>query len=240
MSALPPGEPDPPFWPELAGVLLSEQTVSDLLDVIVNLAISAVHGADSASVSVLTGDGPRFQTSTASSPTVRHIDEAQYERAEGPCVEAIRTNQEVTVNLPVERWPRFSGPATDAGIRSVWSLPLSVGRRAIGALNLYFTTEQPGDDHYVSAARKLASQAAVVLANAASLANSQMVNRNLEQALENRDLIGQAKGMLMADQGVNADEAFDMLRRASQHSGRKLREIAAEVVSRLGLPQGQA
>jgi transcriptional regulator with GAF, ATPase, and Fis domain len=222
--------------PELAGVFLSEQSVSDVLDVIVTLALSVVRGADGASVSVRTGDGPRFQTTSASSPTVRHIDEAQYERAEGPCVEAIRTNQEVIVTLPVERWPLFSGPATDAGMRSVWSLPLTVGRGAIGALTLYSTAEQPWDDIDNSAARRLASQAAVVLANASSLASSQIVNHNLQQALENRDLIGQAKGLLMARQGLTADEAFDILRRASQHSGRKLRDIASEVVSRRGLP----
>ena len=66
--------------------------------------------------------------------------------------------------------------------------------------------------------------------------SAELTNRHLQTALEHRDVIGQAKGILMARRAVTADEAFDLLRRASQHNGRKLRDVAADVVARYGPP----
>ncbi|MGA3220675.1 MAG: GAF and ANTAR domain-containing protein [Acidimicrobiales bacterium] len=240
MSGTLPGPGAPQFLSELAGVLLAEQNLSDLLGIIVNLAASAIDEVDGASVSMVVHDRRRFETTNASSLVIRDIDEAQYERAEGPCVEAIRTGREVSISLPTPRWPQFSERAVRAGMRSVWSLPLTVKEQTTGALNLYSSHHEPWAGTAAPAARGLAGQAAVVLANAASLANAETTNNHLQEALESRDMIGQAKGILMARQKVSANEAFDILRRASQTSGRKLRDIAAEVVSRLERPQEPA
>jgi GAF domain-containing protein len=239
VSDLPVSTAAPQFLPELAGLLLAGQTVSDLLDVVVNLAVSVISEVDGASVSVVVGDGPQFETSNASSLTVRDIDEAQYEQAQGPCVEAIRTSHEVSISLPADQWPQFSARAEMAGMRSVWSLPLVAGEQTTGALNLYSTLARGWDVGAATTARGLAGQAAVVLASAVSLANAELANHHLQQALENRDVIGQAKGIIMVQEGVTAGEAFDVLRRASQRSGRKLRDIAGEVVSRLQDRPGQ-
>jgi GAF domain-containing protein len=230
----PEGPAGAPWLPELAGLPLSEQTVSDLLDMVVALAVSAVEGVDEASVSVLVSEGHRFETANASSALVRAVDEAQYQQADGPCVEAIRSGQEVPINLPAERWPHFSGQAVRAGMASVWSLPLKAGDRTTGALNLYSKGDRLWDGPAAAVARALAAQGGVVLANATSLAGSELVNRQLELALDSRDVIGQAKGIIMAREGVSADEAFDILRRASQRTGAKLRDIAGEVVAQLG------
>jgi GAF domain-containing protein len=238
VSGAPPGPGAPQFLAELAEVLLSEQNVSDVLGIIVNLAASALDEVDGASVSMVVQGRERFETTNASSIVVRDIDQAQYERAEGPCVEAIRTGREVRTSLPVERWPRFSERAVMAGMRSVWSLPLTVKDRTTGALNLYSSRGEPWAGTSTAVARGLAGQAAVVLANAASLASAETSNSHLQEALESRDIIGQAKGILMASQNLSANEAFDILRRASQSSGRKLRDIAAEVVDRLERPPG--
>jgi len=81
----------------------------------------------------------------------------------------------------------------------------------------------------------LAGQAAVVLANASTLMSAELSNRHLRDALESRDVIGQAKGILMARYGVSADRAFEDLRRASQGNGRKLRDVAEEVVGSISL-----
>jgi hypothetical protein len=221
------------FLPELAGLLLDEHTISGLLDLVVNLAASAIEGVAGASVSLLSRDGERLETTNASSSTVRSADAVQYQFRQGPCVETIRTGEEVRASLPDGRWPEFSEQALETGLRSIWSLPLRVGTLVTGALNLY-STDDPSwmVGAATRAARGLASQAAVVLANAASLASAQMTNRHLQEALESRDLIGQAKGILMAREGVDAEGAFGILRRESQRSGRKLRDIAAEVVER--------
>jgi GAF domain-containing protein len=228
------------FLPELAGLLLSEQSVIGLLDVVVNLAASGIEGVDEASVSLVVGSGPRFATTNASSPTIRTVDEAQYAEGQGPCVEAIRTGQEVSISLPEPRWADFSDAAMKAGVRSVWSLPLVPVDKSTGALNLYSKGERLWEGASRPAARGLARQAAVLLANAATLASAELANRHLQLALENRDVIGQAKGILMARRGVTADQAFDILRVSSQRSGRKLRDVAAEVVDRRGPVPGES
>ena len=219
------------FLPELAGLLLSEETVSGLLDVILNLAVSGIEGVAGASVSLVIRDGQEMETSNASSEVIREVDQAQYRGVGGPCVAAIQTGQEVSVAIPAPLWTAFSAQAARVGMQSVWSLPLAVRDRSIGALNLYSTAPPSWQLAVAGAARGLARQAAVVLANAAALMSAQMTNQHLQQALENRDLIGQAKGILMARESIGADEAFDILRRASQRSHRKLRDVAAQLIA---------
>lgn len=222
--------------PELAGLLLGEESVRGLLDVIVNLAPSAVGGVDGASVSLVVREGRQLETANASSELIRAVDEAQYQGREGPCVEAIRTGAEVKISFPGDRWPVFAERARGAGVRSVHSLPLHVRDRTTGALNLYSMSVDALEDGAVEAARALAAQASVVLANASALMSAELANQHLQEALASRDLIGQAKGILMAGQRISADQAFDVLRRRSQASGLKLRDIAAEVVGTLSAP----
>jgi GAF domain-containing protein len=222
---------------ELTGVLLSEETVAGLLDVIVNVAVSAVDGVDGASVSLLLSGEDRFETSNASSALIREIDEAQYEEQEGPCVHAIRTGKETSFSISDDQWPAFTARAAQGGVRSVWSLPLTVRERTTGALNLYALGGDPWAGTSRRVARALASQAAVVLANAATLMTAETANEHLRVAMETRDMIGQAKGVLMARQHMTADEAFDVLRRASQRTNRKLRDVAIDIVKQVTHPQ---
>jgi GAF domain-containing protein len=215
---------------ELSGLVLSEQTVDGLLEMIVGTAVSGLPNIDDASISLVIRDGGQFATVNASSAAIREVDEAQYKDDAGPCVQAIRTGKETMTELPSSSWPMFSDAALAAGFRAVWSIPLLLRARVMGALNLYLRTTDPQSDGVT--ARALARQATVVLANAASLMGAEAANRHLREALETRDLIGQAKGILMARESISADLAFDVLRRASQRSNRKLREIAAEIVER--------
>lgn len=215
---------------ELAGLLLSEQTVSSLLELIGELALTAISDVDGSSITLMNPTG-RLETTTASSDTIRKIDEGQYQDGDGPCVTAIRTGDEVKITLPCDQWPNFSAPAVQAGMRSVHSLPLQVRDETIGALNLYSTQETPIHGTQAQAARDLARQAATVLTNAAALTNAELANEQLAQALATRDLIGQAKGILMARENIDADAAFDLLRRVSQRTGQKLKDIAVEVAA---------
>jgi GAF domain-containing protein len=176
--------------PQLSGLLLAEETVSGLLDAIVNLAVAAVDGLAGASVSLVLRDGERLETTSASSEAIRHVDQAQYAIRAGPCVEAIRTGQEVQLAMPTARWPEFGERATHAGARSVWSLPLVVRDRTTGALNLYSRRAQGWEQPVAGTARGLAGQATVVLANAVALMSAQLANQHLQAALESRDVIG--------------------------------------------------
>jgi GAF domain-containing protein len=218
---------------ELSGLLLGEQTVSDLLELVVQVAVVAGEAITGASVSLVVASGARLETVNASSPVIRAVDEVQYEGGSGPCVEAIRTGRETLFGLPGGRWAAFSEAAAAAGIGAVWSLPLVVRDRPMGALNLYSSEDAPWRAGNAGVQRALAAQAAVVLANAAALTSAELKSRHLEEALETRDVIGQAKGILMAREDIDGDAAFDMLRRASRRSNRKLRDVAGDVVAPL-------
>jgi GAF domain-containing protein len=224
------------FKAGLAEILLSEETVPGLLEVVVRLAEATVTGVDVASVTLVGHDGKRLKATGAGSAAVRAVDEVQFERGAGPSVQAVRTGREVGVPLPAPRWAAFSAAASALGFGSVRALPLRVRGRSLGTLNLYSLPGHSLGGPALTAARALAGQAAVVLAHASSLLSAQMANRHLLDALESRDVIGQAKGILMARYGVTADQAFDDLRRTSQHNGRKLRDVAADVVEALGPP----
>lgn len=226
------------FQRELARLLLSEETITSLLEIVVNLSVSSVRGVSGASVSLIVDDQGHLKTSNASSPDFREIDEGQYQDGLGPCVEAIRTGTETSIALPAPQWPIFSERAQLGGVTSVFSLPLQVRDETTGALNLYSIGGDSLSESATEVARSLAGHAAVVLANAATLASSELIRQHLEEALTSRDLIGQAKGILMAREAMTADEAFDVLRRASQRSNRKLRDIAVELVSNQDRPRG--
>ena len=113
---------------------------------------------------------------------------------------------------------------------STMSLPLVAHDQGLGALNLYSRTAGAFSDDDEQLGLVLAEQASVAVANAEVYWRTKELTDELEQALQSRDVIGQAKGILMAREGFNADQAFDVLRRASQRSNLKLREVAEEIV----------
>jgi GAF domain-containing protein len=199
-----------------------------VLDSIVNVALVGLPQLLAASVSAV-GAGHQLQTLAASSPEASSVDDIQYESG-GPCVEAMASGDEVRDHLPSVRWPSFSEAAVAAGFGSVWSLPVGLGDAPSACLNLYYESGDPWSESSSPLAKRLASQAGAVLANAKAFSQVEQLNSTLRKALETRTIIGQAQGVLMARQGIEADAAFDILRRASQRTNRKLRDIAAEIV----------
>lgn len=224
--------PAPPAV-DLGDVLFGEQTLDAVLDLVVSLARSGVRRADWVSVSLVSRALPdHLETRSATSEGVSAVDATQYATGQGPCVEAIRTGQKVHVVLSEEawRWADFVRDATELGAASVFSSPLHARDTVIGALNIYSSDASPFGADDQELALSFAGHASVVLANAAAFMTRELVNGQLKEALASRDLIGQAKGILMARKGCDADEAFDVLRRASQRVNRKLREVAQDVV----------
>lgn len=226
-------EPNSELFAEVARSLLSQQDVQHTLQRIVDLAVETIAGCDHAGISFL--KGRTGWTPAASDEISPLVDAIQYETSEGPCLDAIRTHEVFrTPDLGKEaRWPLFSTRAVqDTGVRSMMSFRLFVEGDTLGALNLYSQATDAFDDAAQAVGLVFAAHAAVALST--SLHDEQMA-----EALQSRDLIGQAKGMLMAREGVNADEAFDMLRRASQRLNVKLREVAAGIIASGSPPAGQ-
>jgi GAF domain-containing protein len=217
----------------MGAVLLHEQTVERILELVTELTDRVLTSADAVSVTLLR-DGDAY-TPNASEPVARDLDDTQYREGTGPCLDALRTGSAVNSSLLDDdarsRWPAFTAAAQEKGIAGIVSLPLAVGQRTLGALNTYSERPGPFGEQEVATASLLAQQAAAVLTNAMAFAQSLEQNEQLRAALDTRDLIGQAKGILMERQGCDADAAFDILRRASQRSNRKLRDVAAEIVS---------
>jgi GAF domain-containing protein len=132
------------------------------------------------------------------------------------------------------RWPAFAAAATGQGVLATLSLPLADENAVLGALNLYSTTVSTFDDRALEVACLFADQLGVAAANAMAYVEAYELSQQLQQAMESRAVIEQAKGILMAAQGCDADEAFRILVRASQNQNRKLRAIATEIVARRG------
>jgi transcriptional regulator with GAF, ATPase, and Fis domain len=214
---------------ETAQILFAAGGVVETLASVVDLAVATIDGCDYAGIFLAEGDGMTSPVHTG--PIVVAMDALQVLNGEGPCLEAVA--QQVIVYAEDlgsdQRWPQFCPEAKAAGIRSVLALPLADEARR-GALNLYA--------RYPSAFGVVDRGKAVILTSLATLAlsaahlheNEERRAENLHLALRTRELIGQAEGILMQRERINADEAFDILRRASQHLNRKLREVAQDLV----------
>jgi GAF domain-containing protein len=214
---------------ETAQTLFSAGSFTHTLASVVELAEATIEGCDFAGIFLVEGDV--VTTPARTSPTVTQIDALQHQTGEGPCLDAIRHRlvfyaDDLGSDL---RWPNFAPQATAAGIRSVLALPLSSDTQR-GVLNLYAT--YPAAFGVVDRAKAaiLASLAGLALSAAHSQEDQDRRAENLQAALITRQIIGEALGILMERERISGEQAFDILRRASQHLNIKLREVAQQLV----------
>ena len=161
----------------------------------------------------------------ATSDLAFRVDSFQYDSdSGGPCLDAYRRQQVFRIDSTTEdpRWPGFAQAAAEAGIMSTLSLPLVVAGDGLGALNIYCREENGFSEADEALARTFASYASVALANARVYWRTQRLADQLEEALSTRGIIEQAKGIIIAEQGCSADEAFQLLVTMSQRSHMKL------------------
>lgn len=221
----------------LTVALLNAPTVADVLAQVVTAAHRVVPGADLVSVTLRSTDG-FFHTPAETSAEAVALDHIQYRTGQGPCVEAARNPGPAQIrsdDLAGEpTWPLFGPEAARRGVHSVLSVALvpDAQPRFSGALNIY--SRRPGalapDAH--EPALLVATHASLALASTAAVTRADLVTAQLHQAIESRDVIGQAKGILMQRRGITADEAFDVLRRASQDLNVKLADVARTLATR--------
>lgn len=201
-----------------------ETSISTTLERIVQTSVEVVEHCDMAGVSLVT-DG-EIRTMAATDETLRVIDQLQFEMSEGPCLDALFTDDRVLSNdlASDPRW-RTWGPAmeTRVGMCSVLSYRLATRRDTLGALNLYAAKVDAFDSDDVFEGEVLAAHTSVVLA--ATLKEEQ-----LHRALESRTVIGQATGRLIERFGLDADQAFAVMRRVSQNHNIKLHALAEHLV----------
>jgi GAF domain-containing protein len=194
------------------------------------LASHSLPSVSQASIS-LSRDGTVF-TSNATDALAVKADQAQYD-TDGPCVLAIRSAEQHMVRVPedTEHWPEFSAVVLDSGMHSVLSTPLQTGEETIGALNLYSSSLEGFDGEEQLLATEFARHTSILLSNAIAFTTTNALAENLREALSSRETIGIATGLLMSEASRSRQAAFDILRQASQRENRKLRDIAADLVT---------
>jgi hypothetical protein len=220
---------------QLSGLLIAEQTPETTLERVTGLVVEMVDHADGAGISLVRG---RVVESLAhTSDLQRQVDEIQTSSGQGPCLAAI--GDAATAVFQIDdmtrdrRWPTFAQKTAQLGVLSKLAFVLRVDTApsdVLGALNLYARNAYAFDAHDRAIGLIFANHAAVALANAQTHAADRLEVEQIHRALQTRDLIGQAKGMLMQRDGMSADEAFETLRTLSQRLNLKLRDIAQQVV----------
>jgi hypothetical protein len=216
---------------QLLGLLVEAPEIDAVLDKMVGLAAEVVTPAVACGVTVRR-DGRPFTAATSNELAAR-VDEMQYGSDEGPCLDALRHGVVVQVDdLSHEvRWDSYRPHAVAHGVRSSLSLPLTVEGETLAALNLYSVTPAVFGGPHRECAEAFADKSAAALTVSLRQVRHARVQYQLAEAMVSSSVIDQAIGILMGQQRCTATAAFDILRKASQHRNRKLREIAAELVT---------
>ncbi len=225
----PPVDPLTAFA-ELGRIDLGATDLPGALGRVAELAQRAVAAADAVSITLMSAGVAGTAAYTGNLALA--LDERQYDTGFGPCLDAAAAQ---TVNVIADmdseqRWPAFVAEAAAHGVCSSVSVGIPIRETVSGGLNLYSLERDAFDREAVLTARTFAGYAAVALANAHLYAATAALADQMSDAMASRAVIEQAKGVVIAQQRVTPDEAFEILARASQAANRKLRDIAQSIV----------
>jgi GAF domain-containing protein len=189
------------------------------LDAIARTAVETIGPAQYAGVN-LYENGKFMPQAVAGEPPLA-LDLLQQQTGTGPCIDASRDQATIRVDdITAEpRWPEYTKLALDLGVAGLLCVPLWVDDQQLGSVSLFATEQAAFTESHEYLARLFATQAALTLAEARR-------TEQMRQALANRDIIGQAKGILMERHRITANEAFAMLSERSQQVNRKLKDVA--------------
>ncbi len=215
---------------ELARSLQDEDDFEATLATMVNATLDLVPGAAEASISVV-GARRAISSHAPSSELPATVDRLQEKTGEGPCMDAAWEDKVVRVPdfSTEDRWPDFAPAAAQAGAQSMLSFQLWVEADNLGALNIYGNAPHAFDAESEQIGLLVAAHAAVAFADAQQISG-------LKEALATRDLIGQAKGILMERYKITDQRAFLLLARASSLTNTKLRGVAEHLTTTGNLP----
>jgi GAF domain-containing protein len=221
----------------LQAVLLGSERVEEFLTEVARAAAGIVGGDLACGVTVSATTSSRRLGATSDRFAAR-MDAIQYDIDDGPCLNCLRTNTVITVpDIATDtRWPAFSERGRAEGAGTSMSVPMVVAGFPVGALNLYARRSGALTEADQSRARHFADQAAGAVGLAIRLAASEDAARHLSIALQSRTAIDQAIGVLMGQARIGPDQAFEVMRRRSQHTNTKLRDVAAAVLADIARP----
>ena len=169
---------------------------------------------------------------------VDHLEELQVEHGEGPCSDAFEEKELIhAADLAAEaRWPEFSPAAVERGLQAVLASPIPFNQMAIGVVTVFSSDVHPWSPEGELALVAFTDLAALTIANTMQSEQRGELATQLQRALDARVLIEQAKGALVASEGITAKDAFEQMRRQARAERRRVVEIAAEVMSNVHRP----
>jgi GAF domain-containing protein len=217
----------------LADTLVDDYDVVDLLQSLVD-ACHDVLDIDAAGI-LLVDDNDELQVVASTSEATRLIELMQLGAETGPCIECYRTGDIVSVNSIAEtpdEWRAYRDGAIAHGFAATDALPLRLRDTTIGALNLLRSEEGPMAEFDLTTARAFADVATIGILHERSFRESELLGDQLQQALQSRITIEQAKGVVSHTNGVPIDEAFHLIRSYARRNRQPLSDVAARLVNR--------
>ena len=217
---------------QIARDLAAAETLDETLQGIVDLGVEYIEPCEGASISFI--QGRALSTPVWSDRTVYEADQAQYRHNQGPCLQAIAVHDTIVIDDLAEeqRWPKWRQEVLGLDLRSSSSFRLflvSGSEETYGSLNMYSSRAHAFDAHAQALGQVFASHAAVALKAA-------ITEAGLSQALQARDAVGLAKGILMERNHISADEALQVLRQAAHERKIGIRTLAEQVAESGALP----
>ena len=217
---------------ELADTLVADFDVVELLSRLTDRCLDVLDV--SAAGIMLAGPAGDLRVMASSSATMHALEVFEVQSQEGPCLDCFQTGRSV-VNRDLatadDRWPRFAVAARDAGFGSVHALPMRLRGQVIGALNLFH--EAPGRMRQadVDAGQALADIATIAILQHRAAHEAQLVNEQLNHALNTRVVIEQAKGMIAESEGLDLDASFQLLRNHARNHNLRLGDVAMSITT---------
>ena len=206
----------------------------DLEDALTELteSVTAVLGLSGSGVTIAEEGQLRFVT--AVSPAARELERIQESQQAGPCRDAYDKGEVVRVTdvrLEATRWPEFTATATRLGVAGAAGIPMRLDDQIIGTLNLYAPAPRKWSDEAIAVAVVLADVATSYVVNASKLRQQQQLSEQLQQALESRVVIEQAKGITAQQHSLTIDQAYQRMRRHARRNNASLRVVAEAIVA---------
>jgi GAF domain-containing protein len=213
---------------ELARAVAAPVGIEEILRGVTDAVLELVPGAEYAGM-LLLGKRGGHETVAPTGDVMYKLDQIQVDTGQGPCVDAAVDDNILRVEdfAQENRWPVYTPKVVELGIRSSLSFKLFTAQRTAGALNTFSTRPHAFNAESEAIGSVLAAHAAAAIA-------AYRQGEQLQSALSSRDLIGQAKGIIMERYDVDAIRAFDMMRELSQTTNVNLVSIAEQVIATKG------
>ncbi|KOV84518.1 GAF and ANTAR domain-containing protein [Nocardia sp. NRRL S-836] len=217
---------------ELADTLVADFDPVEFMHLLTDRCVTTLE-VDAAGILLVDHHG-ELQVVGASSDRARLLELFELQHRQGPCMECYLTSVPVTVanfTEPPQRWPEFSSVAREAGFGALHALPMRLREQTVGALNLFTVAEGALTEPTLRVAQAMADVATIGLLQAQVISHRELLAGQLQNALQSRVLVEQAKGVLAERLQIGMSGAFERLRRYSRSHGEHLSRVAEGVIA---------